>query len=80
MSRRNWLVVGFILALLVGGLWLLGALRNVSLAAQRAVATPTAAVVAESLVTAKGNIVPDQFVWLSFGVGGTPAAAVSRRG
>ena len=73
MSRRNWLVVGFILALLVGGLWLLGALRNASLAAQRAVTTPTTAVVAESLVTAKGNIVPNQFASLSFGVGGTVA-------
>ena len=73
MSLRNWLVVGFILALLVGGLWLLGALRNVSLAAQRAVTTPAADVVAESLVTAKGNIIPNQIASLSFGVGGMVA-------
>ena len=71
MSRRNWLVVGFLFALLIGGLWLIGTLRNVNLAVQRAVATATPTGIAESLITAKGNIVPNQFARLSFGVGGT---------
>ncbi|MEW5720852.1 MAG: biotin/lipoyl-binding protein, partial [Chloroflexota bacterium] len=78
MSRRNWLVVGFVLVLLVGGLWMIGMLRNVNLAAQRAVATPTTVIAAESLVTAKGNLVPNQFAWLSFGVGGTVAQVAAK--
>ncbi|MCI0476228.1 MAG: efflux RND transporter periplasmic adaptor subunit [Anaerolineales bacterium] len=73
MSRRNWFVVGFVLVLLMGGLWLIGTLRNLNLAAQRAVAPLTPTAVAESLMTAKGNIVPNQFARLSFGVNGAVA-------
>lgn len=73
MSRRNWFVVGFVLVLLMGGLWLIGALRNLNLAAQRAVAPLTPTAVAESLMTAKGNIAPNQFARLSFGVNGVVA-------
>ena len=57
--------------MLVGSLWLLSALKSTGVATPRAAANPTPAVVAESVVTAKGNIVPNQFARLSFGVSGT---------
>jgi multidrug efflux pump subunit AcrA (membrane-fusion protein) len=81
MTRRTWIIVGMILVFLVGGLWIVGSLRNgQSAATQTAGRMPTGAAAAEAAVAAKGSIAPLRYARLSFATSGTVAQVLVKEG
>ena len=80
MTSRNWAIVGIICLILVGSLWMIGAIRNASTISLHIPPTPTPSSLDESVVAAKGNIVPAQYARLSFGASGNVAQVFVREG